>query len=507
VVRDGGPPALEFRGVTKSFPGQLAVDRVSFSVGRGEVHGLVGENGAGKSTLIKVLAGEYRADAGEILLDGRVVEINHPWEATLHGLGFIHQEPALVPRLSVQENVTLGYGYRRNRLGLIDWSRQEGVARQALARVGLRVDPAVRLEQLSVHERQLVAIARILLLEGRILVMDEVTAPLTEAEIQRLFSLIRQMRDGGVSVIYITHRLEEIFAIADRVTVLKNGRHVATEDVSGLTLRSLARLIVGKNPAGRFTRKLEGAGRATVLSVRGLSHGPLRDVSFDLREGEILGLAGLAGSGRTEILESIFGERGPVRGEICLAGELLNPRHPADTISRGVALVTEDRKRKAYVPRFPVWKNITLPWLRRFAHRGVLDLRKERDWAAEAMRRFDVRARSVDIPITELSGGNQQKAMLARWLSQPVRVLLLDEPTHGVDVGAKEDIYRIIQSIAARGTSVIIVSDELEELEGLCSRVLLLSEGRIVGELEGDEIEKPRMLTSLLVGDDHRRPS
>lgn len=500
MVLARGPAALEFRGVTKSFPGQVAVAGVSFSVARGEVHGLVGENGAGKTTLIKVLAGEYRADAGQILLDGGVVDIRHPWEATKLGLGFIHQEPALVPRMSVQENVTLGYGYLRNRLGLIDWTRQERIARQALARVGLHVVPSERLENLTLHEQQLVAIARILLLEGRVLVMDEVTAPLTEDEVQRLFSLIQEMRDAGVSILYVTHRLEEIFRIADRVTVLKNGRHVATEEVSNLNARSLARLIVGKDPAGRFRAKPEGSGARTVLSVRALSHGVVKDVSFDLREGEILGLAGLAGSGRTEILESIFGARGPVLGEIRLDGQPVRIEHPGDAVRRGIVLVTEDRKRNGYVPQFPVWKNITLPWVNRFTRRGILRLRREKETAVEAMERFNVSAQSPDAPMTELSGGNQQKAILARWLSQPVRVLLLDEPTHGVDIGAKEDIYHVIQRFAAAGTPVLLVSDELEELEGLCSRVLLLSIGRIIGELQGEEIQKPRMLTSLLMG-------
>ena len=500
AVPNGGgarAPLLEFRQITKTFPGQVAVDDVSFSVIGGEIHALVGENGAGKTTLIKVLAGEHHADAGEILLHGEILRIRHPGEATSYGIGFIHQEPALVPTLSVAENVALGLGFEQ-RFGLIRWRAQRRRAHSALERVGLDVDPREPLSNLGVAERQLVAVARMMLLRNRrILVFDEVTAPLTEVEVERLFRIIREMRAAGVAVIYVSHRLEEIFALAERVTVMRNGSWVATEAVVNLDRRALVKLIIGHEPSERSAEVVRIAERRPVVSMRRVWDDVLRDVSFEAYQGEILGLAGLTGSGRTNVLEVLFGARVPTAGTVEFGGQAVRLKHPADAIKRGVAMVTEERKRDGLVPSFPVWQTITLPWLRKFTAGGFLRLRRERRAAATAARRFDVRARSVRTPMRELSGGNQQKVLLARWLSQPVRVLLLDEPTHGVDVGAREEIYRMIDHIAAEGVAVIVVSSELEELERLCSRVLLLVEGRVIGELTEGDIEKPKMLDAL----------
>ena len=490
-------PRLEFRSITKTFPGQVAVDDVSFAVRPGEIHALVGENGAGKTTLVKVLAGEHHPDAGEIFLDGELLHIRHPAEAASYGIGFIHQEPALIPTLPVTENVALGLGFE-HRAGVISWRRQRRVAVAALRRVELEVDPRRPLSELGVADRQLVAVARLMLLRNRrVVVFDEVTAPLTEVEVDRLFRIIREMRDNGVSVIYVSHRLEEIFELADRVTVMRNGRWVATERVADLDRKRLVGFIIGHEPDERARKAPPVRERHSVLSVRGLSDELLKDVSFDVFEGEILGLAGLTGSGRTDVLEALFGARVPTAGAIELDGKAVRFRHPADAIGRGIAMVTEERKRDGLVPNFPIWQTITLPWLRRFTAGGVLSLRMERRAASEASRRFDVRARSIRMPMRELSGGNQQKVLLARWLSQRVRVLLLDEPTHGVDVGAREEIYGMIEQIAEGGVSVVVVSSELEELERLCSRVLLLVEGRVIGELTEGDVEKPKMLDAL----------
>jgi ABC-type sugar transport system ATPase subunit len=490
-------PLLEFRHVTKTFPGQIAVDDVSFSVWPGEIHALVGENGAGKTTLIKVLAGEHHADAGEIVLAGEPLRVRYPGEATAHGIGFIHQEPALVPSLSVAENVTLGLGFV-NTGGLINWRAHRRMARSALQRVGLELDPGEPLSGLGVAERQLVAVARVMLMRNRrLVVFDEVTAPLTEVEVERLFRIIRGMRDEGVGVVYVSHRLEEIFELGDRVTVLRNGAWIATTDVASLDQRALVRLIIGHEPAERSADTAPTSGRRPAVSLRGICDATLKDVSFDAYPGEIVGLAGLTGSGRTNVLEVLFGARAPTAGTIELDGEPVKLRHPADAIKRGVAMVTEERKRDGLVPSFPIWQTITLPWLRRFSVAGFLHLQRERRAAHEAARRFDVRARSVRTPVRELSGGNQQKVLLARWLSQSVRVLLLDEPTHGVDVGARDEIMGMIRRIAAGGVCVIVVSSELAELEQLCSRVLLLVEGRLIGELTGTNVKKPRMLDAL----------
>jgi ABC-type sugar transport system ATPase subunit len=491
-------PVLEVRRVRKAFPGQVALDDVSFSIRPGEVHALVGENGAGKTTLVKILAGTHTPDSGEILLDGQPVAIAHPWEAAGHGLAFIHQEPGLFPTLSVAENLALGLGFRRGPARLVSWRDQRRTAREALDEVGLDVDPRAQLDTLTQAERQLVALARVVHRPHRVVVLDEVTAPLSYAEVQRLFGIVRGLRDAGTAVIYISHRLEEIFDLADRVTVLRNGAVVATSRVDGLEPATLSRLIIGKDPAGRFAGTAPPERERVVLAAHGVSDELLQDVSLELHAGEILGLAGLAGAGRTNLLEILFGARRATAGRVTLDGDPLEPQHPADAIARGVALVTEDRQRDGFAAGFPLWQTVTLPSLGRYRRRGLLNPAREREAARDVVARFDVRAASVESRMEELSGGNQQKVILGRWLTQPLRVLLLDEPTHGVDVGAKEEIYRIVRDLAAGGVAVILASSELEELEGLCARVLLLADGRVIGELQGDDIDKPTILAALL---------
>jgi ribose transport system ATP-binding protein len=395
LLTDDRPHLLEFRAVTKAFSGQVAVDGVSFAVARGEVHGLVGENGAGKTTLIKVLAGDHRPEAGEILLEGRPYQIHHPSEALQHGIGFIHQEPALVANLSVAENLALGLGFVRKASGVIDWRAQRRAAREALARVALDVDPGRRLEDLSVADRQLVAVARILALEHpRLAIFDEATAPLTEAEVERLFGIIRDLQERGVGIVYVSHRLEEIFALCDRVTVMRNGAWVATRDVSSLDQAELVRLIIGHDPPVRAPAGDSAAPRAEpVVSLRDATDELLDGVSLDLYPGEILGLAGLVGSGRTNVLELIFGVRRPYAGTVLLDGKEVRLRHPADAIGRGIAMVTEDRKRDGFVAGMSVGQNVTLPFLDKFAPAGLLRLRSERRYARTAIERFDVRTR------------------------------------------------------------------------------------------------------------------
>jgi ABC-type sugar transport system ATPase subunit len=493
---------LEVRGLHKRFGSQRAVDDVSFTLLPGEVHGLVGENGAGKSTVIKILSGVYRPDAGEVLVDGRPVQLDSPRDSAAAGIGVIHQQPALVPSLDVGENVTLGTPYA-TRAGIVDWKAQHQRARGVLERVGLRVDVRTPLHALSVAEQQLVAIARVLLERHRAIVLDEVTASLTASEVQRLFGLIEQLRADGVAFVYVSHRLEEVLALAQRVTVLRNGRLVATRERAGLDAAKLTELIIGSgrellDRRGGGAARAAGTHREPLLVARGLVAPGVHDVSLTVGRGEVLGLAGLAGAGRTELLQCLFGVRRLRAGEMWLGGRPYRPRDPADAVAAGLALVTEDRKQDGFAAEDPVWQTISLPSLKRFRGRtGVLSLRAERRFADDVARRFDVRSASTASLMRELSGGNQQKAILGRWLSREPALLLLDEPTHGVDVGAKDAIAATIRDVAERGTAVIVVSSELDELEALCDRVLMLVEGRSVGELAGPELTTSAMLETL----------
>lgn len=505
VVGSGSQPLLSFREVTKTFGSTLAVDHVSVDLIAGEIHALVGENGAGKSTLIRVLAGDHIADSGEIVLDGHPVRFTHPREAIEHGVGFVHQIPMFVPNLTVTENLLLGVPYQRRRAGLIDWRAEHRAARKDLADVGLAVDPRAALETLRTHERQLVAVARALKRGLRVLVLDEVTASLSEPEVRILHDVIRTLRDRGVTIIYISHRLEEIFRLADRVTVLRDGKRVATLPVEGLTQKEVARHIVGTAVDHLFERKTKTATRQSrepKLAVRGLGDGRLRNVSFELYPGEILGVSGLGGSGRTRLLHVLFGVRPFMEGEILIDGKPQAFRNAADALGAGVALVTEDRQQDGYVSTLQIWQNVTLPWSRRFTRWGLLKLGEERKTATETTTRLGVRMPSITALMTQLSGGNQQKAIFARWITGPIRVLLLDEPTHGVDIRSKGQIYDIIRNLAGEGVAIIMVSSELEEFEALCDRVLLLRNGEMIGEVQGEDISKDTILHTLLAGDE-----
>jgi ABC-type sugar transport system ATPase subunit len=503
--RPGSGPILAFHEVTKSFGPTVAVDRVSFDVTQGEIHALVGENGAGKSTLVRVLAGDHIPDSGEILLAGRPVRFTHPRQAIEHGIGFVHQIPMFVPNLSVTENLLLGVPFARRRVGLIDWRAEHRAARADLARVGLSVNPRVALETLGVHERQLVAVARALKRGLQVLVLDEATAALSEPEVHVLHCQIRRLRDRGVSIIYISHRIEEIFRIADRVTVLRDGQRVVTLSIQGLTRKKLAHHIVGGEVDYLFEKKaVVTATNSTELrlAVRNLSDEKLADITFNLHKGEIVGICGLGGSGRTRLLHTIFGAKPFSKGEIVIDGQRQSHRDAADALRAGVAIVTEDRIKDGFVETLPIWQNITLPWAHRFSRMGILSLGEERRVATQMAVRLGVRMPAITALMTHLSGGNQQKAIFARWITGPVRVLLLDEPTHGVDIRSKSQIYDIIRDLAADGVAILLVSSELEEIEALCDRALLMHRGKLILELKGDEISKDAILQILLEGED-----
>ena len=477
---------LEMRDIRKRYPGVQALDGVTLTLKHREVLALVGENGAGKSTLMKILAGAERMDSGTILLDGEPVEINSPTEAQQMGISMIYQEFNLVPYLSVAENIFLGREPRK-RSGLIDWKKLRGDAAAILAELGVDLDVRDRVERLSVAEQQMVEIAKAVSFRARILAMDEPSATLTEHELERLFALIRRLVEEGVSIIYISHRLEEIYEIADRVTIMRDGHTVATNRVEELTREDIVRLMVGREISEEFPPRQVELGDV-ALEVRDLTRpGYFEDVSFSVRRGEILGIAGLVGAGRTEVARAIFGADPIQRGQVLLDGRDVTPQNPREAIDAGIGLVTEDRKAQGLILGMSVLHNITLPSLYKFARGGFIDKKEERNEASRFVKELNIKTPSLDQIVRNLSGGNQQKVVLAKWLLTNSKVMIFDEPTRGIDVGAKLEIYHLLNELVARGVAVVMISSELPEVLGMSDRILVMHEGRVAGELPAAE--------------------
>jgi D-xylose transport system ATP-binding protein len=483
-------PYLELRSITKDFPGVRALDGVSLTVERGEIHALCGENGAGKSTLVKILSGFFPEGTygGEVRIEGAVQRFPSLRSAEDHGIALIAQELALVPDLSVAENIVLGR--EPTRLGLISWDEARRRARGALARVGLELDVDRPVRELGIGQQQMVEIAKALAKDASILVLDEPTAALTDADARRLFALLGELRSRGVALLYISHRLEEVFAVADRITVLRDGASVGTGRVSELSPEGVIALMVGREVASVHPRAPSAPGR-TLLEVRDWSvedrlnpgRFVLRGVSLDVREGEILGIGGLMGAGRTALLTSLFGASEGVTGRLRLLGR---PERgpfgsPRDAVEAGLALVGEDRKRSGLVLGASVGQNLTLVVLERFARAGFLDREREDEEATSAVGSLRIRTPDLRAGVRELSGGNQQKVVLGKWLMARPRVLFLDEPTRGIDVGAKVEIYRLVNRLLSEGIGIVLVSSDLPELLGVSHRVLVLSQGREAG--------------------------
>ncbi|MFN8549016.1 MAG: sugar ABC transporter ATP-binding protein [Candidatus Eisenbacteria bacterium] len=487
---------LELRAIGKDFPGVRALDHVTLDLAPGEIHALCGENGAGKSTLIKIVCGAipHGSYEGDVRLRGQSLRFRGPRDAEAAGIALIAQELALVPELSVAENLLLGREPVTR--GWIDRPRLRAEARRALDRVGLALDLDRPVKELGVGQQQMIEIARALAKEASILVLDEPTAALSESDAARLFVLLRELRARGVSLVYISHRIEEILGLADRVTVLRDGRSISTARADALTREAIIAAMVGREVKNLYPRAAAPRPER-VLAVRDLTMRDTADggrtllagVSFDLHAGEVLGVAGLMGAGRTALLAALFGAaRAEVSGTLQFgsAGARAPFRHPEEAIAAGVALVSEDRKRFGLVPQGSMRDNLTLAALSRFARGGLLD-ESARGAACEEQRRaLGIRAASLEVAASTLSGGNQQKVVLGRWLLREPRVLLLDEPTRGIDVGAKAEIYELIATLAARGLGVLLVSSDLPELLGLSHRLLVLSNGRPTAELGAD---------------------
>jgi ribose transport system ATP-binding protein len=473
-------PLLQMQGIEKSFPGVRALSGVDLTLQRGEVLALMGENGAGKSTLIKTLGGAHQPDAGTITIEGKLVSLSSPTAAIVAGIGVIYQEFNLIPELNTWENIFLG----REKSGFfVDRSHERTRAAELFKQLGVDIPLDVPCRRLSVAQQQLVEIAKALSQDVRILVMDEPSAALTPQEVEKLFTIIRDLQTRGIGIIYISHRLDEIFNIADTITVLRDGQYVGDAPAKEMTREKMIEMMVGRSIENEFPKQAAEIGEPRLV-VDGLCRGTaVRNVSFNVRRGEVLGITGLVGAGRTELVRLIFGADRPDAGEISLDGESLKIRSPQDAIHAGICLLTEDRKSQGLVLCRSVRENFGLPNLKQFSWFGAIGQKRERDAFGQYVDSLSIRIPHQEQLARNLSGGNQQKVVLAKWLQQNAKILIFDEPTRGIDVGTKHEIYQLMNRLAADGTSIIMISSELPEVLGMSDRILVMHEGQLKGEI------------------------
>jgi len=489
---------LRMEGIAKSFPGVQALDNVDFEAQAGEVVALVGENGAGKSTLMKILCGAYHKDAGRIFLHGQETEIENPYHAQQLGIAIIYQEFNLTPNQSAAANIFIAREPRQRGLGrffnFVDRRRMEREAQEHLDRARARVPATALIRDLSVAQQQMVEVAKALAVDARILIMDEPTSALGEDEVETLFEIIGTLKEQGIAIIFITHRLEEVFHIADRVVVLRDGRRVGSMPISEATTDKVIHLMVGRELTDMFHKEKAEIGEP-LLDVRGLTrHGAVEDVSFTLRRGEILGFAGLVGAGRTETARLLFGVDRKDAGEIRMEGEQVRIHSPLDAVEAGLGFVPDDRGLQGLVLKLPVLENIVLPSLNTFSHLGWMDRRGLRDTAQTYVDKLNIRTPHLQQKAMFLSGGNQQKVVLAKWLALQPRVLIMDEPTRGIDVGAKAEVHALMSELALEGIGIIMISSEMPEILGMSDRILVMSEGRVATVLDRAEVTQEKIM-------------
>ena len=490
--------ALRASGITKAYAGVQALSGASFELRAGEVHALIGENGAGKSTFIKILTGAVVADAGEVEVAGHLVRDHSPRASRAMGITAIYQQPALFPELSVAENIAIGWE-RAGLGGRVDWAERKRRALELLSRVGARIDPDAEAGDLSMPEQQLVEIARALGADAKVLILDEPTASLSDDDAQNLFRVIRQLRAHGVAMIYISHRLEELSAIADRVTVLRDGRTLGTYDMREVNREQLIQMMVGRELSAVFPKRTVPIGDPVLELKRvGCSASGVHDVSLTVHAGEIVGVSGLVGAGRTELARTIFGLTPIDAGEILVRGKRVQIHSPSDAIAHGIAYVPEDRRRHGVVLEMPVSENITLAALGTMTRFGALDFRRERDVAIEYTRRLGVKTPSIGTLVSALSGGNQQKVALSRWLVTRPTMLILDEPTQGIDVGAKAEVHELMMELVASGVAILMISSELPEILGMSDRIAVMQGGTVSEVLDRADATQERLLARAL---------
>ena len=488
------PPKIELRNIRKTFPGVVALGQVNFAVEKGTVHVLCGENGAGKSTLMKVINGIYKADQGEILIDGEKVEINSPIEASERGIAMIFQELNFVPEMTVEENLFLGCEPTTGPMRRIDWKKIRSETKKLIESEKLPYSPEVKLRDLSVSDIQLLEITKAISRRAEVIIMDEPTSAITNREVERLMERIAQLKAQGISIIYISHKMEEIFRIADQITILRDGSVVDSKPASELDIDKVIALMVGRTISNAYPKEDVPVGEV-IFEARNLnSAGVFHDISFTVRAGEIVGFAGLVGAGRTEVARAVFGLDHFDSGDIFVEGEEIKVRRVRDSLRSGVAMLSEDRRRYGIVPMRSVGENAALGNLGEFIFNGYLHKKKEREAISQRFEKMAVKTPSLDTAIQNLSGGNQQKVLISKWLLADPRILFMDEPTRGIDVGAKFEIYKLMSGLARERKGLVMISSELPELLGMCDRIYVMARGRIRGELTRDNFSQEEIM-------------
>ncbi len=483
---------LVLENVSKSFPGVKALDDVSFKIERGSIHALVGENGAGKSTMIKILAGIYHADKGNVLLNGKPVNFKTPHDSIRTGIAVVHQEIKLAEPLTVAENMFIGNLIYKK--GLVDWAEMRARARKIISELGIDIDVNAPVESLSVAKKQIVEICKAINHDVKLLIMDEPSATLSDRELEIMFDIIRKLKEEGITVIYISHRLDEVFKLADYVTVLRDGKHIDTLPIEKVNRDLLITLMVGRELGQEYPKVKVEVGE-TVLEVKNLTRkGVLKDISFSVKKGEVLGISGLVGSGRTELARAILGIDKIDSGEVRVRGKKVNYRSFKEAIQDGLGLIPEDRKQQGLVQIFSVKRNICMVSIDKVIKKGIVRNALETKYAEEYSKKLHVSTPTLDTQVQYLSGGNQQKVVIAKWMLQNSDILFLDEPTRGIDVGAKAEIYRLINGLVEEGKTIVLISSEMPEILGMCDRIVVLHDGIMTGELTCEEASQEKIM-------------
>ncbi|MDY3003667.1 MAG: sugar ABC transporter ATP-binding protein [Christensenella hongkongensis] len=490
---------LELKGITKLYPGVKALDNVSLSFRRGEVHALVGENGAGKSTLIKTISGAIEPSAGTITVEGKTFEGLTPTLSRENGIAVVYQEFTLVPVLSAAENIFLGEFIRKG--WICNRKAMNEKAAELFKMLKIKLEPEVKVEDLTTGYQQIVEIAKAVAKDAKILIMDEPSAPLTTNEVEAMFGIVDTLKEQGVTVIYISHRLEEIFRVADRVSVLRDGAYIATKDIGDTNKDDLISLMVGRTLKETYPER-DALTDEVVLSVRNLSGNGVKDISFDLKKGEILGFGGLVGAGRTELAALLFGNAKITGGEMLLKDKKISPKTPEGAIASGISLVPEDRKNQGLILDMTIKENITAASMKRLSKKGFVNKKAEEDFTTEYVRSLNIKTPGIHQKVKNLSGGNQQKVVLGKWMGTDPDILIFDEPTRGIDVGAKQEIYKLMVDITRKGKSIIMISSDMEELLGMSDRMVILSKGRMSAILDKDEFTQEKVLKYAAEGED-----